>query len=615
MRNPIFLRASLLVLLTLLSACRGQLEPRPESADSYTLRILHINDHHSRLDADGGQQLLLDGEVTDVSLGGFPRLVTAFRELSAEAPNVLQLHSGDALSGDLYHSLFHGEADADLMNQICFDALVPGNHEFDQGDAGLKRFLDYLSKRIWPCKTAATAANIRPALDTPLRQFEQADYVLPHVVLERGGRRIGIVGVVEVLATRLSSNPLPTTGLLPEEQSAQEQIDALRAKGVDIIVLLSHVGYAQDLRLAGRLSGVDVVVGGHSHTPLGEGLAELGIANAGPYPSERRNRDGDPVCVVQAWQYGWAVGLLDVEFDAQGRVRSCEGRPQLMLGEDFRRNGAPVDAATRQAIEAQIARTPELRRFAADAQATQLLAHYSVQKQAQAARVVARAERGLCLRRIPGPYDRGRDGRPGCAETTDAQGGEVQALVTSSMLAAAAAYGGADVALQNGGGARSSIAAGDFTVGDAYTVLPFRNTLVILDLSGEELAQQLNAAVDYLAEAPDTRTGSYPYAAGLRWRIDLSAPAGQRVQDLHRWQDGRAEAVQPDARYRVAISDYLARGRDGYDLLAQIPAERRLDTSLDLAEALIEYLEARQAVVAPAPEERSTQGFGALEGT
>jgi 5'-nucleotidase len=444
---------------------------------------------------------------------------------------------------------------------------------------------------------------------SPLRQFAIADYLLPHVIVERSGRRIGIVGIVTAQETKSASNPLESTQFLDEAASAQAQIDRLRAQGVDIIVLLTHIGYAMDIQLAGRLSGVDVIVGGHSHSPLGEGLRPLGIASDGPYPTVGRDRDGATVCIVQAWQYGWAIGQLDVSFDADGRVRDCAGQAHLIVGDDYRKNGQPVDAATRARLAAAVAQTPELRSFAPDPVAAQVLAYYAAAKQAQARHVLAHAENGLCLRRMPGPYDRGRDGRPGCAAATDAQGGEVQALVASASLHAASRFGGADIALQNGGGVRSSIAAGPFTVGDAINVLPFRNTLVILDMSGAEIVEVLNGTADYIAQAPETRTGAYPYAAGLRWRFDLGAAPGQRVQRIELWRDGKAEALRPEARYRVILSDYIAKGRDGYQMLAGIDPARRMDTALDMAQALSDYVASTGAVTVPEPADRSTQEF------
>ena len=362
---------STLALAALLAACQPQaLRPAEGEAAPFSLRILHINDHHSRVAPDSGQVLLLDGEPLQVSFGGFPQLVTAFGELARGADHVLKLHAGDAMTGDLYFTLFAGEADADLMNQVCFDAFTVGNHEFDAGDAGLKRFLDFLSKRTWECRTPALGANVRPTVgESPLARFSAQDYLLPHVVLERGGRRIGIVGIDVARKTKASSSPDAGTTFLDEAATAQAQVDALRAGGVDIIVLMTHVGYLADVELAKSLRGVDVIVGGDSHSLLGDEFREFGLTVEGPYPTRVQNPDGELVCVVQAWQYTWVIGALDVDFDTAGRVTACGGRPVLLLGDDLRRHGVPLEGAEREAALARIAASPVLAHFAPEEQA------------------------------------------------------------------------------------------------------------------------------------------------------------------------------------------------------------------------------------------------------
>ena len=115
-------------------------------APALSITLLHINDHHSHLDpetlplqletAPGTRERIL------VSMGGFARMASAMKELAARAPNPIKIHAGDAVTGDLYYNLTQGKADADLMNVVCFDAFTLGNHEFDNGDAGLKVFLD-----------------------------------------------------------------------------------------------------------------------------------------------------------------------------------------------------------------------------------------------------------------------------------------------------------------------------------------------------------------------------------------------------------------------------------------------------------------------------------------
>ena len=607
-----------LALAALLAACQPQAVRPPEpGAETFSLRILHINDHHSRVAPDSGQVLLLDGEPVQVSFGGFPQLVTAFGELSRGADHVLKLHAGDAMTGDLYYTLFAGEADADLMNQVCFDAFEVGNHEFDAGDMGLKRFLDFLSKRTWGCRTPALGANVRPTVgESPLARFSEHDYLKPRVVLERGGRRIGIVGIDVAVKTKASSSPDAGTTFLDEAATAQAQVDALRADGVDIIVLMTHVGYMADVELANSLRGVDVIVGGDSHSLLGDEFRAFGLTVEGPYPTRVRNPDGELVCVVQAWQYTWVIGALDVDFDAAGRVTACGGRPVLLLGDDVRRHGQPLEGAAREAALERIASSPVLAHFEPEPRAEHVLDVYRRQIETFAGEQVATVPERLCLRRVPGRHDRSRDGAPGCAARTDAHGGLMQDLVAEVLLAQAGRYGGADVALQNAGGVRNGLAEGPFTVGDAYLALPFKNTLVRLEMQGAELRSVLEDAIDYFIEDQSANTGAWPYAAALRWDVDLTRSRQQGRITRMEFFDGAAWVPFDDARsYRVVTNDYIAAGRDGYRGLAAIPASRREDTFLDYAQALVDYAREAGVLRLPPLDRRSTRQFRDLDGS
>ena len=120
--------------------------------------------------------------------------------------------------------------------------------------------------------------------------------------------------------------------------SAQAAIDALTAQGVRHIVLMTHHGFKADRALAARLTGVDVIIGGDSHTLLGDFKA-LGLPAEGRYPTEARNASGEPVCIGQAWEYGKAFGLMNVQFDAQGRVSQCSGQASLVIGEPLQAQG------------------------------------------------------------------------------------------------------------------------------------------------------------------------------------------------------------------------------------------------------------------------------------
>jgi 5'-nucleotidase len=259
-------------LAALLGGCATQEAPTgPAPAGTFELTIAHINDHHSQLDAFAATELVLDGVPTQVELGGFARQTALFKSL-AGTPNLLKLHAGDALTGSLYYTFFKGKADARMMNTVCFDAFIPGNHEFDDGDATLKAFLDELAQG--PCQTPTLSANIVPAPGTPLAPAGGKPYLQPLLIKEIGGVRVGLVGITIADKTRASSRPLASTQFLDETKSAQAAIDALTAQGVRHIVLMTHHGFDADQAMVSRLRGVDVVIGGDSHTLLGDFKAQ-----------------------------------------------------------------------------------------------------------------------------------------------------------------------------------------------------------------------------------------------------------------------------------------------------------------------------------------------------
>lgn len=280
--------AGLVLASLMMSGCGA-----PSGGVPIELTLLHINDHHSRLDAESTTLRLKTAAGTReniaVALGGFPRVTAAIEALAVGKPNVIKLHAGDAITGDLYYNLDEGKADAALMNTVCFDAFVAGNHEFDNGDAGLRKFIDYL--HAGACRTPVLSANLLPAASSALGTRQE--FVKPSTVITRDGQRIGVVGLTIAGKTRNSSRPDPGTRFEDEAVAAQREIDTLLAQGINKIILLTHYTYEGDKALAPRLSGVDVIVGGDSHTLLGpDSLKTFGLAPEGPYPTVTTNKDG-----------------------------------------------------------------------------------------------------------------------------------------------------------------------------------------------------------------------------------------------------------------------------------------------------------------------------------
>lgn len=583
--------------VSLVACGGGDDEPRfaPLAID-----IAHVNDHHSQLEPFANVELTIDGVATRVELGGFARQTALFKEV-AKRPNVLKLHAGDAITGTLYYTFFKGAADAQMMNTVCFDALTLGNHEFDDGDAGLKFFVDQL--HAGACKTPVLGANVVPAIGTPLAPAKPDDVVKPYVVKTVNGVRVAVIGITIAGKTSNSSRPLPTTVFDDEVTAAQRTIDALKRDGVRHIVLLTHQGYEADKAMASKLTDVDVIVGGDSHTLLGD-FASYGIASSGPYPTLVTNKDGDRVCIGQAWEYAKAFGLMNVKFDDRGRVESCAGQASLVVGDRFQRRDAAgawaqVGDADRDAIVASLARQPAVRVVTPDADAAAILATYKSQVDAEKAKAIGSASEALCLVRVPGESTNRSAGVAGCEDANLlARGSDAAQAVAQAFLDASRR---ANFALQNAGGVRIPIPAGPITMNTAFTLLPFTNVLVELDITGTEVVAALEDAVANHLDAKQS-SGSHPYAAGLRWDLDMSKPKGSRFTNVQVRDraTGAWSPIDPARTYVMVTNDFIAEGRDGYAMLGQVyAAGRYVNTYLLYTQSFADYVQRVGTVARP----------------
>lgn len=556
------------------------------------LRIAHINDHHSNLDAIKNFDLTVDGVPTRVDVGGFARVHAVFGEF-AKQPSVLKIHAGDAQTGTLFHTIFKGRADAELMNSVCFDTFTLGNHEFDYGDQALSSFLSDLRSDN-ACKTDVISANVRPKIGTPLAPKSADDYFQPYVIKQVSGVSVGIVGLTIKGKTVNSSRPLESTVFLEEIDAATAAVAELRARGVKHIVLATHLGYGNDMSLVQRLPEVDVVIGGDSHSLLGsDELKAFGLAPTGKYPTQGRNADGATVCVTQAWEYTKGVGVLDVEFDAQGKVLQCGGRLVIPVGDNFQQKDAAgkwqaVPPQARTALAARLNGSADFKVVSPDPKATALVKRFSDELGSSLGRKLGTAPQAFCHVRVPGTT---------AANSCGPQGSDAAQYVAEGFLQASRR---AHFSLQNAGGVRVAIPQGDISYDTAYRVLPFANTLVEMEMTGTEVQTTLEDAVAFHLDAVNRvrgSDGSHPYAAGLRWALDMSQPRGKRFSQLEVRDraTGRWSAVQPGQRFTMVTNDYIASGKDGYATLGAIYKDkgRWVDTGLYYTQTFIDFIASR----------------------
>lgn len=552
----------------------------------FDLTIIHMNDTHSHIEGASGQSILVGGTSTYVEMGGYARMTTKIKEIRAASENTLLLHAGDAVQGTLYFSKYEGEADFAFLNAMGVDAMCVGNHEFDKGPEYLEKFFGYADFPI-------VSANIDDSADTSL-----SGKIAPYAVKEFNGEKVAVIGLTTP-ATETVSSPGDNILFTNTALTLAGYVAEVEAMGINKIIVLSHQGYEADMALGRIIDGVDIIVGGHSHTLLGgEALSALGKSPAGAYPTVVKNSAGENVYVVQAWQHAMALGNLHAVFDKEGVVTGIEGTPIILIGDESIRqkdadgNKVEVDAETRSAILSAINENTAVEVVEEDAAAKAALASYKAGVEEMQSRVIASVSSNLYHTRIPFT-DKYGDGVP------LPYGSYIAPVVCDAMLWKAKQVGlAADFALQNAGGVRKSIGAGDLTVGDAYELMPFGNTLVVLSMTGARFIEAIKGGVD--AATGGKSSGAFPYVGGCRFTVDAKTSPEAPVLTAVEMKDalGNWIAIDEAATYRVVTPSYIAGGGDYYEALKEAPGYR-YDTGFVDAEVFMDYAAAMKTLNRP----------------
>ncbi len=434
------------------------------------------------------------------------------------------MNAGDNFQGSLFYTTYKGAAEAEFLNDMKFDAMTVGNHEFDDGEKALAPFLE---KVQFPVVTA----NVQTDSESTL-----GDRIKRSIVLDVGGQKIGIVGAVTNETPELSS-PGPHVKITDDVAAINAEVDALKAQGVNKIIALTHVGYPRDMETIAKIPGIDVVVGGHSHTLL----SNTDPKAAGPYPTMVDNPGGYKVPVVTAASYSKYLGDVVVTFDDEGVVKAAKGDPILL---DASVEPDPTMAARIAELAKPIA---ELR-----------------------SKVIGKTEAPI----------------EGAREVCRMQECSMGNLVADAMLDRAKGQGVA-IAIQNGGGLRASIDGGDVTVGEVLTVLPFQNTLATFQLTGADIIAALENGLGQIEEG----AGRFPQVAGIRFTYDKSKPAGSRVVSVEVKDGDNFVPLDPAKAYGVVSNNYMRAGGDGYSVFAK-NGKNAYDYGPDLENVVADYLAA-----------------------
>jgi len=548
------------------------------AADPLPLRLIGINDFHGNLESTGLSLTLADPAGGDkpvrVPVGGAAALAGMVKALRADTPNSLMISGGDLIGASpLASTLFRHESTIDVMNAIGLDASTVGNHEFDAGATELRRIVkggcatNAPTAAVSSCALAPYAGARFPYLSANVIDAGGHTLFPAFVVKNVHGIRVGVIGAV----TRTTPSIVSPSGIVglrftDEADAINRAARQLRAQGVKVIVMTIHEGgelgppakrgdwndtrcpdaHGPIFEIAKRVTGnVDVIFSAHTHQG---------------YRCVVGGRT-----IIQGTSYGRGVSVVDLAIDPKSR----RVIPSLTRSINLPVVNEHTDPALRERLAAALPApyAEILRAERPDAAIAEQVAKY-------AAVVAPKAERPIGT--IAGNFPRGGQ--------VDSPAGR---LIADSQLAAtrAAEAGGAQIALMNAGGIRSDLECKGAspctaTYGQAFSMQPFGNSLVVMTLTGAQLkavleAQQKPGAIEMTVLQPSE---GFTYA----WQAD--APAGERVRDMKL----NGEPIAPEQSYRVTVNSFLAEGGDGFVGLTRGTARTGGGQDLD---ALIGYLQ------------------------
>ncbi|GAA0363949.1 5'-nucleotidase C-terminal domain-containing protein [Bacillus horti] len=459
--------------------------------------LVHLNDLHGRV---------LHNE--DLGEMGLSKIATLIKEIKNKHEHVFLFDIGDTFHGTNYVNLNDGLTTIEVANKLGVDAMVPGNHEFNYG---LDRFNEFEELLDFPF----ISANI----------LEDGETVLdPYIKLEKAGKSFAVVALTSS-DTPIRTHPDNVEGIQFEDEieTAKIYVEQLKDE-VDHIIFLNHIGYGPDRTLASQTEGIDVILGGHSHTTI-----ETPINVNGTY-------------IAQAFEYGKALGVTKLLFQDEQLI----GVNGYLMRDD-----------------ASI--TP-------DQEIDQIVQRY-------------KADIDEALEEVVGSTDSYLDGERETVRTKESNLGNVIADALRSMV-------DADIALQNGGGIRASIEPGDITLANMVAVLPFINTVVKIEQTGDQIKSSLEHSISNYPE----QNGAFLQVSGLEFTFDPSQPVGNRVVEV----TIAGEELDLTKTYTVATNDFMASGGDGYEWMAS--GNVLADTGELLSTALINYMKTNPSI--PENEER-----------
>ncbi|KAM7311233.1 hypothetical protein ISCGN_008140 [Ixodes scapularis] len=521
----------------------------------FTITLLHTNDVHSRFEEflPSGTRCPQSSAKLGLCVGGIARQKTLVNQVRSTEQHVLFLNAGDYYQGTLWYYLLGAKIVVEAVNYLGHDAMSLGNHEFDRGPEGLAPLLRDSKVPILGC-------NVDFTEEPSLKNLS----LKASMTVRFGSQLVGIIGYLTLKSVLITK--APRVRFTNETDCIKREAVQLRQQGANVIIAVGHSGLDNDKEIARAIPEISVVVGGRSHLLLYSGHTVNGRVSGDlpgdSYPVVVKREDGSRCLIVHDFWMGKYMGNLTITWDDHGQPLRWRGQPTLL------------DNSVEQ-----------------DPAGLALLDKYRPQLQAARSRIVAATYVYLQADR--------KTLRFGESNMGNVMAEAFLKYLAKRMPRRSGFWSSVSAVIINSGSLRTSILEGIITFEDVVNVLPFGDSISLVNMTGAQLKGVLEHGVRRYDVKGVKKRGEFLQMAGMRVVYNVYREPRHRVIDLQilctACRVPRFERVKDDRIYSIGTAKYIAHGGDEFNFSFLKPRDH-VDTSFLAVEVAAEYLNASSPV-------------------
>ena len=503
-------------LMIIISACSNKADNNIDS--NLSLNIYHFNDIHSA--ETFNMPLTIDNESVSVKAGGYPRFIEALS--NSDKPAYTEV----IFAGDMFqqgYSLFtytNGKYDFDMLCMASPDIITLGNHELYETDTGiLNLFFDYINANNDNCSFDIVLANV--TFDNETIQ----NSIKPYIIKQYGNQSIAYFGV-----TTAESGFNNITGMKVSDpfETAGKIISEIKARGINKIIAVTHLGFEEDKKLALLYPDIDLIIGGHSHTIQGD-FSDIGVLSYEKnYPFKP---DNTSTYIVTAGYQGLILGNINLSFNQEGSASLISASPKILIN--------PLDNDT---LNNKISGSKNVLLINENAAAATEIENIYSSIALDINKVVGETLDNLYTLKVNPAYS-----------YDDHYASSLGTVFSKALYVAAANQNYAvDLAIINTGALRINLPKGSITYGMLNQAAPYANDLYVIELKGSALKEFIQSTVYNFINLNDVNSFPCLYGAEFKYDADNNILTESKILSGSEYVD-----IDDNKVYKVVLSSYI----------------------------------------------------------